>query len=243
MELKCLWKKDAVQDTVDEELSHLQLSEKARARLDDSPPVAPDPLMILLHGYGSNEFDLPGVAEALELQLNWVSLRAPLELDECAGGFAWFNSPIKNNLEELLRAAAENSNLIKEWIDQQKSCGLIQQDQKFIFLGFSQGAVQVTHLLTRSGLQPHIHAVVALSGYLPFASDFEARGTNQIKVFHGYGLADTIVTPNYSEKVTAWLEQNTSSENHAYSGLMHAISMQELDDIKKFITSTRIRKV
>ncbi|MDR1447894.1 MAG: hypothetical protein LBI63_02905 [Candidatus Ancillula sp.] len=243
MKLECLWKKDAVQSDVDLELAHLDLSEKVRSPLDDSSPIAPDPLIVLLHGYGSNEFDLPGVAEALGLHLNWVSIRAPLLLDEFTGGFAWFNSPIKDNIDELMSAAAENSELIEKWLEEQKNCGRIQQNQKFIFIGFSQGAVQVTHLLTRKFLQPHIHCVVALSGYLPFSSDFKASGTSQIKVFHGYGLADNIVTSNYSEKVSTWFSDNTISENRSYSGLTHAISEQELMDIKKFITSSKTYKV
>ena len=47
------------------------------------------PVLLLLHGYGSNEEDLVGLAPHLNPNLVSVSVRAPHELP--FGGFAWFN--------------------------------------------------------------------------------------------------------------------------------------------------------
>src|SRR5689334_2129116 len=46
------------------------------------------PLLILLHGYGSNEQDLFGLAPYLDPRFLILSLRAPYEL--MPGGYAWF---------------------------------------------------------------------------------------------------------------------------------------------------------
>jgi phospholipase/carboxylesterase len=236
MDLKCLWKKDAIQTQIEQELQALDLSEKVRREVNAGDDFAPDPLIILLHGYGSNEFDLPGVAEALNLHLNWVSLRAPRSLGGVGGAFAWFDAPVKRNISELMSQADVNAELIEQWINAQKTAGVILPAQKFIFFGFSQGAVQAVNLLTRPNLQPHIHAVVALSGYLPFPGDFTAEGTNNIRVFHGYGLADEIVNTNRSDEVSAWLSANTTAVNSSYSELPHGICDQEITDIRKFLS-------
>ena len=46
-------------------------------------------MLLLLHGYGSNEEDLVGLAPHLNPKLISVGARAPYELP--FGGFAWFN--------------------------------------------------------------------------------------------------------------------------------------------------------
>jgi phospholipase/carboxylesterase len=50
----------------------------------DGPVVA-----LLLHGYGSTEDDLAGLAPHVVPGLPWASLRAPLTLDP--GSYAWFH--------------------------------------------------------------------------------------------------------------------------------------------------------
>src|SRR6185436_18854088 len=51
-------------------------------------PVEP-PLLLLLHGIGSNEQDLFSMEPYLDPRFFVVSARAPLEI--MAGGYAWFN--------------------------------------------------------------------------------------------------------------------------------------------------------
>ena len=46
------------------------------------------PLLILLHGYGSNERDLFSFAEELPEELLIVSAQAPYEMGH--GGYAWY---------------------------------------------------------------------------------------------------------------------------------------------------------
>src|SRR5690606_40911781 len=55
------------------------------------PKVASEkaPVLIMLHGYGSNEVDLFSFAEDLPDELFIISVRAPLTLQPY--GYAWFN--------------------------------------------------------------------------------------------------------------------------------------------------------
>jgi phospholipase/carboxylesterase len=50
--------------------------------------AGPTPLLILLHGYGSNEDNMMLLSSYLDPRFNLVSARAPQPLD--IGGFAWF---------------------------------------------------------------------------------------------------------------------------------------------------------
>src|SRR5690554_83520 len=51
-------------------------------------PSSKAPLLIMLHGYGSNEQDLFSFASELPEDLFIISLRAPVRLEQF--GFAWF---------------------------------------------------------------------------------------------------------------------------------------------------------
>src|SRR5918911_2974181 len=64
-------------------LSLQHLIQQPRRRVEGAPP-----LLILLHGYGSNEHDLFGLAPYLDPRFLIVSARAPYTL--MPGGYAWF---------------------------------------------------------------------------------------------------------------------------------------------------------
>ncbi|MEM8532551.1 MAG: alpha/beta hydrolase [Chloroflexota bacterium] len=124
---------------------------------------AKPPLLILLHGYGSNEQDLFGLSPYLDERFLVVSIRAPLML--MPGGYAWFELGITPNgitfdPVQVGSSFARVTTFIQEAID------AYQVDESRIFLlGFSQGA------MISSGIaltKPHlVTGVVLMSGSIP----------------------------------------------------------------------------
>ena len=51
-------------------------------------PASPQPVVVFLHGYGSDERDLAGLAQYLPAGLPWVSVRAPLR--HPSFNYAWY---------------------------------------------------------------------------------------------------------------------------------------------------------
>jgi phospholipase/carboxylesterase len=272
-----IWKGHASSE-IEDMLKGLDLSDKAKVPI--SPSVGPiagtsvgtgsrassdkkgdnKPLVILMHGWGSNEADLPGVMSAINQDMaklgvkhlpNWVSLRAPIPIDgsiddsytptfkkkpdESIGGFYWFKHPVPDDLPLLQSLAYERGTEVIDWILNQIADGKIGENQPLIFLGFSQGAVMTTHLITRPELSGKIVAGVSLSGYLPFQDDFIPKFKIGAKIFHGWGNVDEIVSPGYSNKVSAWFTKNTSVVDKQYPDLVHSINWQEVADIAKFL--------
>ena len=74
-------------------LAHAQpalLTDLALPYLASSPAAAKDaPLVIFLHGYGSDERDLFGIKGDLSPDYTYLSVRAPLDVD--GGGHKWFS--------------------------------------------------------------------------------------------------------------------------------------------------------
>ncbi len=96
------------------------------------------PLLVLLHGYGSNEEDLMGLAPYLDPRFLMVSARAPQALD--LGGFAWFPvefTPFGLALDQAQARAA--CTRLEAWLEGWRAAPQVDPEQIFL-LGFSQGA-------------------------------------------------------------------------------------------------------
>jgi phospholipase/carboxylesterase len=97
------------------------------------------PLLVLLHGYGSNELDLLGLASEVDPRFQVVSVRAPVPLGGPA--FAWFPLQFtERGIEaDVQRAATSRADLMEEIPRLVEQYGA---DPAHVYLvGFSQGAI------------------------------------------------------------------------------------------------------
>ena len=98
------------------------------------------PLLLLLHGYGSNEADLHSFANYLPEHYTVVSIRAPHALP--SGGFAWYNINFDNDMNKFNdHNQAKNSiKLIMKFLDELIEKYSIESND-ISLLGFSQGTM------------------------------------------------------------------------------------------------------
>ena len=122
-----------------------------------------NPLLLLLHGYGSNEEDLFSFATELPDEYYIISARAPYDLQY--GSYAWYaiNFDADENKFSDHEQAKISRDLIARFIDE-----LIQTypiDAKNVTLvGFSQGSI-LSYAIALSHPEK-VQKVVALSGYV-----------------------------------------------------------------------------
>ena len=129
-----------------------------------APPVVatagatdPDaPLVVLLHGRGSSEQDIVGLAEHLPAGPSYAAVRAPIAE---GGGFAWFaNRGIGRPVAASLRTTMD---WFRGWLD-----GVAPVSRPVLLVGFSGGAAFAGGLLLDD---PARYAGAAiLHGTLPF---------------------------------------------------------------------------
>jgi len=130
---------------------------------------AETPMVIMLHGYRSNETNFLRLKNNFPSHFLFVSVQAPIAYSDTH--FAWYGLDFstdekKPNLEEAAESRKKLAKFIKEL--QQKYA--VAPDQTFL-LGFSQGAIMSTSMgLLRPDL---VGGVVPISGRLPKAVDFE----------------------------------------------------------------------
>lgn len=190
------------------------------------------PLLLLLHGYNSNEGDLFGLAPYLPLEPAIASLRAPIFTGY---GHAWFPL-LGEGAERALEAADVATDAILAWIDR------AAPDVSAIgLLGFSQGGAMALELLRRA---PERFAfAVNLSGFvLPGEREGDARlAALATPVFWGRGTADDVITAEYVARTQQWLPGHADLDERIYEGLGHSIAERELADIVAFLRARYAR--
>jgi phospholipase/carboxylesterase len=191
-------------------------------------PKTESPIVLLLHGYGSNEEDLPGLMQYLPDSLPWYSLRAPVDLG--SGYFAWANrvtpgNPPADDVELATQA-------IWQWVDAN-----LDSRAPLIVLGFSQGGLMATQLLrTRP---ERIGATVILAGFTLAAEQpaDERLASEKPRVIYCRGLQDEVISAEAVQRTLTWLKAHTSAEVHSYDGLGHSIDERVMEDVADYLQS------
>lgn len=181
------------------------------------------PLLVLLHGYGSNEGDLFAMAPRLPLEPVIASLRGPRREGP---GWAW-SPPIMDGTgaaHEIDDAALA----VLSWLDTLEAASVS-------LLGFSQGGAMAMQLLRNA--PQRFTAAVMLSG---FVAPTEHPGDQELAllrppVFWGRGSADERIAESLISDAEAWLTAHAAATVRVYEGLGHSVSAEELSDIAAFL--------
>lgn len=209
--------------------------------------LADRPLLVLMHGYGSFEGDLIELAPLLPAAV-CASPRAPLVAPApVENGYAWFplsfgaqglaQDPTPERFEGTAPHAAAVVALA--WID-----GIVARALEagaatappVALLGFSQGGAMVASLLR---LRPRGFAAgVICSGFVPAGSsaDDPALAEARPPVFWGRDVADPVIDAARIDRTAAWLPEHTTLVRREYTGILHGIGREEIDDIGAFLS-------
>lgn len=195
------------------------------------------PMIILLHGYGSNEEDLFGLRTRLPENYIVISARAPLKAD--VGGYQWFNREIVNGKYTGRKQDLENSRkaLIK-FIGE--AVAKYHADPKRVILGgFSQGAMMCYEVgLTAPG---KVKGIGVLSGKIPeslLPRIDKSAAAKKLSIFIAHGTADSRLP--YADSKSAYdtlTHLGFRVHLHSYSDMDHTISNEVIVDLAKWLSS------
>jgi phospholipase/carboxylesterase len=158
-----------------------------------APGVSDPWLLVLMHGVGSNEEDLFGLADDVPAPFHVISLRAPFVLGP--GSYAWFEfsvAPDDSRRIDRIQEAASREAIIRTL--QAAALQLGVPPDRVVLGGFSQGGIMALSLLrTRPELLQA--AMVMHSRLLPevdaLAAPPEALAGKSLWVSHG--LQDMVI--------------------------------------------------
>lgn len=188
------------------------------------------PLLILLHGVGSNEKDLFSFADQLPDNFLVISARAPYEVGE--NSYAWYEVDFSTGKPIINKEKAEKSrNTIIQFTDELKK-KYIFNDKQIYICGFSQGAIMAYSVgLTRPD---KIKGIAVMSGRLLDEIKPVIKNTEELKhlkVFISHGTNDNVLGVHYAQETNAYLKTLGIQTNYKEYAEGHTISKEMLSDL------------
>lgn len=199
-----------------------------------TPDSRNQPLVIFLHGYGSNEEDLFDIKDALPATYTVLSVRAPQTLEE--GSYQWFRKKGEGAYDGETDDLQSSTRLIVDFVTQVAKKYHTQADKVFL-LGFSQGAMMSYEVALRH--PEAVRGIAALSGkVLPvlrtqLKADLKPES---LAIFIGHGTADQQVPYTDGSEANSLLHGlSLKPEFHAYPGIGHTLSGAEIQDLNAWL--------
>ena len=191
------------------------------------------PLLILLHGYGSNEQDLFSFAEELPEEFLIVSAQAPLSMG--FGGFAWYsiNFDDINGKFSDVKEAKESIHKIADFIDEIQAKYQTNPDKTFL-LGFSQGAILSYSL---SFFYPNkVQYVIALSGYInKELLPTEMPSNIKTEYYCSHGTVDQVLPVAWARESKPFLDNLELKNEYSEYNVGHGVAPQNFFSFKNWL--------
>ena len=194
-----------------------------------------NPVIFLLHGYGSNEEDLFSFAAEIPDEYYVISARAPYDM--MYGSYAWYaiNFDADENKFSDLDQARSSRDLIIEFIDE---CLLKYaiDSENVTLLGFSQGAILSSAIAL--SYPDKITKVAALSGYLNkeiATEEYLQNNISKVKFFVSHGIVDQVIPIEWARKTKPALENLGINVIYKEYPIGHGVSPQNFYDFKDWL--------
>ena len=183
------------------------------------------PIVIMLHGRGTDEHDLIGLAPITAGQCEVYSLRAPYNYEW--GGFTWFEMNGNNSVskESFEHSYTEVLNFVSQF------------DGKKIFLmGFSMGTI-MSYALALT--QPTIFSgVIALSGFVPEQAEWLRFRWDELQTcpfFISHGIHDEVLSIALARRSHELFKQSNAVVSYHEYNMAHEINDECLNDVREWM--------
>ena len=194
-----------------------------------------NPLLLLLHGYGSNEEDLFSFANELPDNYYVISARAPFDM--MYNSYAWYaiNFDADENKFSDIGQARASRDIIANFIDELVANYAID-DKNVTLIGFSQGCI-LSYAVALS-YPEKVQRVVAMSGYLNTeiaVDDFKNNAVSQLRIFASHGTVDQVIPVDWARKSIPVLEDLGINVTYREYPVGHGVAPQNFFDFKKWL--------
>jgi phospholipase/carboxylesterase len=188
------------------------------------------PLLVFLHGRGSDEQDLLGLTPSFDPRFLAVSIRAPYRFPQ--GGYTWFDLGDQGgvNIDQVL----ESADALLLTLDDIQKKHPIDPHRIFLF-GFSMGAMMAFLLSLR--YPDRFQGVVAHSGLLLLQEHFpyEKERLAGLKLFIAHGTEDPIVPIHFGRTAQQWFAKTGAQLTYREYPIPHSISDESLNDTSRWL--------
>lgn len=198
-------------------------------------PSEKAPLLIMLHGYGSNEEDLFSFAEELPDDLFIISVRAPFPMPPF--GHAWYainwdNAGGKFSNDEQ---AIDSREKISAFIDDAIAAYPVDKENVTL-VGFSQGCI--LSFAVALSYPEKVKNVIGLSGYVNqdiIKEGFQKRDFSGLSVYSSHGTQDQVIPVAWARKTAPFLDSLGIANVYSEFPVGHGVAPQNFMSLKKWL--------
>ena len=201
----------------------------------ESSLTANAPLLIMLHGYGSDENDLFSFASELPDELFIISVRAPHPMQPFGNAWYAINFDEEKGKWSNNEEAIASRDLIATFINEALATYPVDKNNVTL-LGFSQGtilsyAVALTY-------PEKVKNIVALSGYINkdiIPENLESKDYTNLDFYCSHGSADQVIPVNWARLTPPLLDSLNIKHKYSEFPVGHGVAPQNFYEFKDWL--------
>lgn len=202
------------------------------------PKVAVEkaPLLVMLHGYGSNEEDLFAFAEELPDELFIISVRAPYPLPPY--GNAWYAIHWQGSNDGKFsddNQAVVSREKIVQFLEEVKENYPVDPNNVTL-VGFSQGSI--LSFAVALSYPEKIKNVIGLSGYINkeiIKEGYQKRDFSNLSIYNSHGTADQVIPVAWARKTKPFLDSLKIENTYSEFPVGHGVAPQNFSELKQWL--------
>lgn len=198
-------------------------------------PTEASPVIIMLHGYGSDENDLFSFASELPDNYTIISLKAPIAMQP--SGNAWYNiyfDAPEGKFSDTEQAITSRD-LIGTCIDEIIEKYNVQKDNVTL-LGFSQGTI--LSFAVALSYPEKVKNVIGLSGYINedlLVEGYTKKDFSHLSVYTSHGTLDQVIPLDWAQKTKPFLDALGIDCTYSEFPVGHGVAPQNFYEFKEWL--------
>lgn len=193
------------------------------------------PLLIMCHGYGSDENDLFSFASELPEELFIISVRAPYPMQPYGNAWYAIHFDATDGKWSDTEQAIASRDLIAKFIDEAVAHYPVNKDNVTL-LGFSQGSI-LSYAVALT-YPKKVNQVVALSGYINtdiLPQQVQPEAYSHLSIYASHGSVDQVIPVDWARRTPAFLEGLNISHKYSEFPVGHGVAPQNFYEFKAWL--------
>ena len=193
------------------------------------------PLLIMLHGYGSDENDLFSFASELPEELFIISVRAPYTMQPFGNAWYAINFDAVQGKWSDNEQAKISRDLIAKFIDEATKTYPVNKN-KVTLLGFSQGTI--LSYATALTYPEKVKNIIALSGYINkeiLPEDIETKDYAHLDFYCSHGSVDQVIPVDWARQTPPFLSKLHIKHQYSEFPVGHGVAPQNFYELKDWL--------